>query len=907
MLNENVDIEVIQAIKALGSALIANKTIFVSPDGDNSTGESWERAYTTIPTAIENAEADSNAFTLIMLSAGIHDINTSGVCEIDKNVIISNITPYSSEIKNTHASATGIFKITKIAVLSSTSFECSNNITALEFSGTNVYGSKLSNIVIGSLTATAANSLIKLTDGARGIMGDNIILAGNESFTTGLDSVSSVNAFWDNIQILFCLKGIHLKTGTFLHSFNNLFIFSSTTGLQIDAGVVNILIRKTEIIDCTTEIINNGTAIDFQESISINEIAGTSEHHATAVLYVSPNGEDVDGKTWKRAFVKLQDAIDAASSTQTTQIILDAGEYDIDTVGSYIITKQIILTAASRLAVGILNNNAGATGVFTVNDFVIMEGIRVDSGTGNFGIIVNVGGAGSSFTNILVSGSTNTAAVNLFEIDAGEGVVMNDVIIFGNPATVNQTGLAITNATQGILAERLRILYCVVGISMDNTANALNGFRHFEIDNCTTAISIAASCLFNIFLHFDLVNNTTEITDNGVSTTIKRDIDVDTLAGITGSYTEVLYLSPNGDNSDGKSWSGAFTTLLAAYTAMSSNVNDNTLLVCSPGTYDVNITGDPTFTKTFDIRGSHKFETIFKNDHVGATSVFKLDGLIGLENLTVDCGSGTNNGVLMSIYGSHISNVHLHCEDITGAQTALEITGDNMELHDIGIHGSAVNTTGIKLNGASGCEIHDCFAHTGLVGIHLDGNIEEHNHILNMAVLHQTTGILIDAGANDNQIQSISFNDNTTNITDNGTDTDWIIEEITQDIDVIKMYPAGSNAGVNINNAAAAAGVYGGYQTLVAASQITTPFKIVGIGVDNVSDGNAMYFIDIAYGAGDILIATLPLRGGVGVSTPPTPPIKSGLIPANSRIRANIQTSNGGNDNLDLWIQYVPY
>ena len=115
------------------------------------------------------------------------------------------------------------------------------------------------------------------------------------------------------------------------------------------------------------------------------------------------------------------------------------------------------------------------------------------------------------------------------------------------------------------------------------------------------------------------------------------------------------------------------------------------------------------------------------------------------------------------------------------------------------------------------------------------------------------------------------------------------------------MYPITAGGGVSLTGAAA--DTYGAWVALVAASVIIKPFKIIGLGLDSASDINAYYMIQIAYGPTDIIIATLGFAGGAKAVV--VPPFNSGIIPENAQIRARIQTSNGGSDTVDAWINYV--
>lgn len=67
------------------------------------------------------------------------------------------------------------------------------------------------------------------------------------------------------------------------------------------------------------------------------------------------------------------------------------------------------------------------------------------------------------------------------------------------------------------------------------------------------------------------------------------------------AYTEILYVSPNGDNSDGSSWTKAYNTIQSAITAASADLNDYTLILVADGSYT--IAAQITITKHIEIRG----------------------------------------------------------------------------------------------------------------------------------------------------------------------------------------------------------------------------------------------------------------------------------------------------------------
>jgi hypothetical protein len=96
-------------------------TLFVSPNGDGSTGKSWRTAYTTIQDALDNAGTNSNDLTLILIApqtgASNYDINRTGDPEWSCNVILKGSHRNWVKVKNDHVTATSIMKLTGLAAL----------------------------------------------------------------------------------------------------------------------------------------------------------------------------------------------------------------------------------------------------------------------------------------------------------------------------------------------------------------------------------------------------------------------------------------------------------------------------------------------------------------------------------------------------------------------------------------------------------------------------------------------------------------------------------------------------------------------------------------------------------------------------------------------------------------------
>jgi len=99
-------------IYSLGRAITA--TLRVSPNGDNSDGSSWIKAYTSIPAALNAASTNPNDCTLIMISPHEtnYNINLPGDPTWSANVILAGTHRNWAKVKNSHVNALSIMRLT---------------------------------------------------------------------------------------------------------------------------------------------------------------------------------------------------------------------------------------------------------------------------------------------------------------------------------------------------------------------------------------------------------------------------------------------------------------------------------------------------------------------------------------------------------------------------------------------------------------------------------------------------------------------------------------------------------------------------------------------------------------------------------------------------------------------------
>ena len=250
-------------------------------------------------------------------------------------------------------------------------------------------------------------------------------------------------------------------------------------------------------------------------------------------------------------------------------------------------------------------------------------------------------------------------------------------------------------------------------------------------------------------------------------------------AGIVGrAVTATLYVSPNGSGVDGKTWASAYTTIQAALDAASTNANDCTQIVVGPHAtfYDINTTGDPTWTGNYEIIGSHRLWAPIKNTHASAASVMKFTGWVSIRNLAI-FQTAAINGVIFTNSGFRIRNCGFNSEELTNAATSIHIDGSAAItrggiIENIQILGHATYTTGLYINTSKVNEFKNMYIHKCLTGIQIVGATSDYNGFSECDIGNCALGVDIDEG-NESHFSNILFHDNTINVDDEVGDTAW--------------------------------------------------------------------------------------------------------------------------------------
>lgn len=385
-------------------------------------------------------------------------------------------------------------------------------------------------------------------------------------------------------------------------------------------------------------------------------------------------------------------------------------------------------------------------------------------------------------------------------------------------------------------------------------------------------------------------------------------------SGISGRATNAtLYVSINGDGTDGLSWATAYNTIQAALDAASTDADDCTLICIAPHTtfYNINTTGDPTWTGNYEIIGTHRVWAPIRNSHASATSVMKFTGKVSIRDLAI-FQTADINGVIFTGSGFRIRNCGFNSELITGAATSIYIDGSAAItrggiIEDIQILGDAEFSRGLyinqsKINKFCHMHIHKCLTAIQIADADSDFNTFEHIDIGDCdatVAVEGTDGIAIDIDAgNETLFNDVLFHHNTINVDDEVGDAVW--QNIQGEFDVT-IEPA-LWAGVTVATHATADTWTTIPVEVRAAATATTPFKIVSTIIE---PGAAEKFrVRFSGDSGATWFDEILIEGAVNAiktQASAAPPSTDHIFNKGTQIVASAMSESGGND-IAVWL-----
>jgi len=315
--------------------------------------------------------------------------------------------------------------------------------------------------------------------------------------------------------------------------------------------------------------------------------------------------------------------------------------------------------------------------------------------------------------------------------------------------------------------------------------------------------------------------------------------------------------------------------------------------------YDIDTTGDPTWTGNYILKGTHRVWAPIRNEHDDATSVMKFTGRVSLDDVTIDCGAGSNNGVIITganSKGARLRHTYFECENVTGAQTALEISGgtEYARTEDVKIHGVQAHTTGLLLDNCKLSRFENVDLHECLTGMKIT-NVASDNNIFLRFLLHTCTlGMDLDGG-NGQTFDEINFHECTRNVDDEVRDHNWL--NIHGHFPIY-IYPD-NFTGITVASDAVA-DTWGNLVDIVAANAIDNPFRIVGVHLVPVTSQLSRVRFTAVNGAPyyDDLLFDASKREGLAA-----PSGTEFIFNADTRIEAQAKVIGAGPDNIGVWVE----
>ncbi len=371
---------------------------------------------------------------------------------------------------------------------------------------------------------------------------------------------------------------------------------------------------------------------------------------------------------------------------------------------------------------------------------------------------------------------------------------------------------------------------------------------------------------------------------------IERQEDMLGIAGIGRANTATLYLSPDGTGADGLSWRTAYTTLNLALDACSVDANDLTLILIAPGTYDINQTGQPTWTQNVVIQGSHRDFVNITNTHASASCVLRLEGLSVVQDVTIT-PVAADNGLLLWADGARAYRLRIDGTGHTGAGASLWLNGDDGKAIDIDILGNAAQTIGLNVLGArthyENIHIDDCATGIWIHNAGADSNLFDNIFIHGCAL-----GIDIDSG-NEQHFKDILFLENTRDVDDEVGDSQWINIHGRFDIEILPD----NFTGITVNTGAA--NTYGADTQLLSAVSRDTPFRIVGVSVEPST--SEWYKLRLSDDSGTSFFDEIQFDGAKRQGEA-APSGTEHIFNKGTRISGSVKDVSGG-DNAKVWLE----
>jgi len=225
---------------------------------------------------------------------------------------------------------------------------------------------------------------------------------------------------------------------------------------------------------------------------------------------------------------------------------------------------------------------------------------------------------------------------------------------------------------------------------------------------------------------------------------------------------------------DGSSWETAYTTINVAYTAISSDLDDKTIIFVGFGIFDVDIAGQFNIDKNIHIVGSGRDRTIIRNSHILADYVFNVTKYFKMEDCTIFygrlCGGINVWGNSSDVY---LDNILFNTDFVgSGISTSLQIDyGGYGEYKNIYFNGNKANFMAVNISNSVYNHFQDIEIWDYGTGVWINNN-SNNNFFDNVCIFRTGLGFNIN-GSSGHYFTDIGFFNCTVNVDDDVGNSYW--------------------------------------------------------------------------------------------------------------------------------------
>lgn len=429
--------------------------------------------------------------------------------------------------------------------------------------------------------------------------------------------------------------------------------------------------------------------------------------------------------------------------------------------------------------------------------------------------------------------------------------------------------------------KNIRIFSCAIGLDVNSGDESI--WEDITIRDCTTGIDIEAAANDQLFKNICYANNTVDVSDNGTNTVwegtaeVLEDIEdkvdiidtnvdsilahtgttipgtittlqttataIDALVDLQSQEEQVLFVAKGGDNTNGLSWTTAYTSLASAITAATST--KRCLINLGAGTWDVAVVDGLLVDEPVWIKGAGKGVTILQNlSGLDANDfILNFSEPVKITDCTfTNIGAAIGSGIIINDTNANSSIIE-RCEFLFESSCKMIHIGQDVKrihVKDCEFIGDDFAwCVGILEQGDGdsvfeNLKIYDCAN-----GIMLDGDSDS-DIFKDIFLTSCAIGIDLNSG-NDMLFENIRFESCTTNIDDEVGDSVWF--NIKADGMTGLLNPADDTGTAEAagNNAYSAA-----WTTLLPA--VDYLFKVIGVSV--MSDVADVHLIKLSADGG---------------------------------------------------------